>query len=166
MAQTVTDTASSLLHWLKTHADAAAIRARVQGGATNILEAGDMTPAILEAAQSARRTAGNTTNLLVVTVQDAGAEPARLGEGAQEQAVVVRLIDRDRGYRNLQLVRDALLEQLDGDYQVPAITVGGRQAGLLHLAFAGRTGYRASKEFAASFEAITFLGLVVAEEDE
>jgi hypothetical protein len=137
----------------------------VQGGADNILEAGDMTPAILTAAQQARRTAGaEESKILALTVHDAGEEAH--GKVESVQHVIIRLFDRDRGYRNLRAVRDLIRTTLDADLALPAVTAGGDKIGFLDVAFVGRTGYRHTPEFSADFEAITYSCLIVGEEED
>jgi len=162
MALTLTDTASSLIYWLKNDDSAAAIRALIYDGATNVLEAGDLDVGMLTTAQQARRTADEMDKVLYLTVHDAGEE----GDGWEStQHVIIRLFDRDRGYRNLRAVRDLIRAAITYDFDLPAVTAGGQKIGFLHLAFVGRTGYRRSVEYAADFEAITFSSHILLEDD-
>jgi hypothetical protein len=159
MALTLTDAASSLVYWLQNNANATAIRALIYDGATNVLEAGDLNAEMLATAQTARRTAGETDKALYLTVHDAGEE-------GDVQHVILRVFDRDRGYRNLRAVRDALIAAIDEDFFLAGVTAGGKRIGFLHWAFVGRTGYRRSVEYAADFEAITYSALLVREEED
>ena len=159
MAFTLTDAASSLVYWLQNNANAAAIRALIYDGATNILEAGDLHVGLLTTAQEARRTAGVTGKALYLTVHDAGEE-------ADTQHVILRLFDRDRGNRNLRTARDAIVAALDEDFFLAGVTAGGKKIGFLHWAFVGRTGYRRSEAYAADYEAITYSALLVREEED
>lgn len=159
MALTLTDTASSLIYWLKNDDNAAPIRALIYDGATNVLEAGDLDVGMLTTAQQARRTADETGKALYLTVHDAGEE-------GDVQHVILRVFDRDRGYRNLRAVRDAIIAAIDDDFFLAGVTAGGKRIGFLHWAFVGRTGYRRSVEYAADFEAITYSALLVREEED
>ena len=80
----------------------------VTGGADNILEAGDLSIDILNAAVKTRRDAESTSELLAVSVQDAGEDKTSVAR-IWQQTVVVRLYDRGRGYRN---IRPARLEKI------------------------------------------------------
>jgi len=164
MTLAITDAASALQQWLTTDDSAATLRAAIQGGATNILEAGDMTVDILAEAQAARRAAGaEDTVILALSIQDAGEE----GDGDEStQHVILRLFDRDRGYRNLRMARDLLRTTLTYDFALPAVTAGGEKLALLHWRFVGRTGYRPLPEYAADFEAITYSVLVIHEDED
>ena len=165
MTLTVTDSASALLYWLKTSDSATAIRALVQGGESNIFEAGDLTVGILTEAQSARRTAGDEdTKILALSVHDAGEETH--GQVSSVQHVVIRLFDRDRGYRNIRTVRDLIRNALTYDLALDAAEAGGETIGFLNVVFVGRTGYRRSVEYAADFEALTYSSLIQSEEDD
>ena len=66
------DMAEVVFNFLKSDSAAATLRGYVQGGATNILEAGDLTEDIIAQAIDARRTAGDNTKALAIAVQDAG----------------------------------------------------------------------------------------------
>jgi len=152
------DLSSLIWDYLKTNVNAASVRALVYGGATNIVEVGDVSARLLAEAHSARRTAGETSKVLFLSVQDAGVRPtARLN--IYNHYVIVRAFDRDRGYRNLRSVRLELLDQLRGHL--------GRLTGvhgLLDVIFSGSTGFRHDIVIDADYEALTFVGVVMEQE--
>jgi len=162
MALVVDDAASLVLNWLKVHADAAAIRALIYNGATNILEAGDLTAQMLRTDMDARRTASETSKVLFLTVWDAGERP--IGDWTFEQTVVIRIIDAGRGYRNIRAVRALFFDALDDDGGWTLTDVGSTGQGVLDLRYTGRSGYRQSREYDAGFEPLTFVARIQHEE--
>ena len=109
------DMAEVVFNYLKTHADAATLRGHVQGGATNILEAGDLTEEIIADAIEDRRTAGDYSKALAIAVQDAGED--EIDRFHKNQLVNVRIYDRDRGYRNLRTCKLEILSLLAADFE-------------------------------------------------
>lgn len=161
MAIVVTDASSGLFNWLKTHADAASLRALVYNGATNILEEGDITPEILEDSFRARNTAGERSKVLAITVHDAG-------ERNGISSVTVRIYDRQEGYRNIRTWRDTfMVDWQDAEENVffTLTTVSGQKRGLLFLEYAGRTGHVKLKNFGCDMEAIALSGKLMVDDD-
>ena len=161
MAIVVTDASSGLFNWLKTHAEATSLRALVYGGATNVLEEGDITPAILDAAFTARHTASQRNRVLAITVHDAG-------ERNDLSSVTVRIYDRQEGYRNIRAWRDLFMsvwqESEEGNiFQL--VDVNGKGRGLLFLEYNGRTGHFKPKNFVCDMEAIALSGKLMVEDD-
>ena len=163
MAITVIDISSGLFNWLENHADAADTRALIQGAATNVLEAGDVTPDILADAVIARRTAGAGTKVLAVDVQDAGEEIALGGPMTFTQEAIIRIYDRAKGYRNIRNIRAQLLEDLR-DVVLALTDVDGRERGAVEVSYVSRTGHLYDRAFAADWEGIVIRGEVTLEE--
>jgi len=148
------DTAALIQSYLKTDDDAAGVRALLLNGADSVYEVGDLDASILSAAEDARRVSEEFTKALAISIHDAGERPSRVRD-IDDQPVIIRVFDRQRGYRNLRSVRLVLMSVLRG--HVAALDGG---YGLLSVRFAGRTGYRHDPTMAVDFEAITFLGVV------
>ena len=163
MALILSDATSSVLNWLQTSTDAgaAAIRALVYNGATNILEAGDVDQDELEAQYQARYLAGATAKVLYVTVWDAG---ERVQPMYFEQPLALRVIDRGNGYRRIRAMRDVLKHALSKPVFV-FTDIDGRKQGVLRLEYTGRTGYRQAAERNIDFEAVTFVATIDFEEE-
>lgn len=161
MTITVTDASSGLFYWLKTHANAASLRALVYGGATNILEEGDITPEILADAYNARHLAGQRSKVLAVTVHDAG-------EKRGIHYVTLRIYDRHEGYRNIRAFRDlfASIWENEEENNVFALTsVNGKRRGILFLEIEGRTGHVRVKQFVCDLEGIALSGKMLVEDE-
>ncbi len=163
MVLVVSDACSAFLNWLKTHADAADIRAAIYDGATNILESGDFDPAMAQEYYLAREQADEGTKVLAVAVHDAG-EDVLPGPRMYMQNVVLRIFDWRKGNRNIRTVRQLVQHLLDDD-ELDLVDVGTRGQGLLTLRYVGRTGYRLFPEYMVEFEAMTFTAIVSQEED-
>jgi len=169
MTITVTDAASAVVYFLKSGTGAAAIRDLVQGGADGILEAGDLTPTILTEQETARRDAGASADGLVlcIDVQDAGDRLVAVDK--RLQTVIVRIYDRERGYRNIRAVRDQIIKDLhetDLDGDVSLSDVDGQTRAFLELSYLERSGLHYLQRYAADFEAIAFKGIIDIEEDD
>jgi len=149
------DMAEVVFNFLKSHADAATLRTLVQGGATNILEAGDLTEEILADAIEARRTAGDMNKALVIAVQDGG--EGEVDRFHKNQFVNVRVYDRARGYRNLRRCKLEILSIVKDHFD--NMTAG---CGVGHLTtyFVGRSGHRWDRIFDVDYEAIRFRCMV------
>jgi hypothetical protein len=143
-----TDYAEALLAWLQTHDDAASIRTKIVGEADGIVEAGELTASLLTAAEETRRTSP-AEQVLALSIQDAGEEPNPRHLNQLYQFVVVRILDRRRGYSNVRLVRKAVKAVLD---QMPR-TVTDVGVGIPR--YRGRSGHRWDSVFNVTFEAIT-----------
>jgi hypothetical protein len=143
-----------------TSAEAAAIRAVLVDGANSILETGDLTPAVLSELEG-KRVLGSPLwdRALCITVQDAGEEPDG-AQGRYRAFVVVRVMDRKRGYRNIRATRIALCKAITptgiiGNLYRPAGD-GRTYGGALIVEYAGRTGHRSDPNFGIEYEALSF----------
>ena len=156
--------AQAAYNFLVSNSAAATLRAMVQGGASNILEAGDLTEQVIQDAMDARRTAGALTKVLALSVQEGPEQPLgqQGGEYLGEQFFRVRIFDRDRGYTNIRDVTQALrrlMRALSLDLDAGC--------GTAHMAsyFAGRTGHRWDRFNQVDYEAISFRCVVMYKED-
>jgi hypothetical protein len=161
---TATDASMLIWDFLKTNELAADLRALVHSGATNVLESGDITEAILEAAVADRRDAGEQTKVLAIAVQDAGERPVPRMPGHFMQFVVVRLYDRDRGYRNIRNTRIELMSILRPS-KFRQNLAAGLGKGILTMSYNDRTGHRWDPVHAIEYEAASFTFHVVKKED-
>lgn len=152
---TPSDAAEAVLLALQNGATAAL----VQGGADNILEAGDLYQGLLIDAEQAR---GTASKVLAVSVLEAGDQVMSLG--LRQGTVLVYVFDKHRGNRNLRLARNAICADLH-EFESLLADAQGLGRGLLTLTYAARTGYRYSREHAADFEALTFNVVCTTEED-
>jgi len=164
MTITVIDASSSLVAFLKTNTKATDSRALIQGGATNVMESGDITPVILNAAVDARRTAAALTKVLAIDVEDGGEEKqdveTRVG------TVIIRIYDRDSGYRNIRNIREQLIKDIKGqDYSDTLTAVDGRAAGVLSLEYLRRSGHRYDRTYQVDWEALIFRSYVTISEE-
>jgi len=163
MAITVIDASSSLVAFLKTNTKAADTRALIQGGATNVMESGDITPVILSAAVDARRTANAMTKVLAIDVEDGGEEKqdveTRVG------LVIVRLYDRDSGYRNIRNIREQIIKDVGLDFSDTLTAVDGRYGGVLSLEYLRRSGHRYDRTYQVDWEALQFRTYVTISEE-
>ena len=160
MALVISDTSEFIWNFLKTDAAAATFRSLVTDGADNILEAGDLSIDILNAAVETRRDAESTSELLAVSVQDAGEELTSISY-IRQQTVVVRLYDRGRGYRNIRVAREELISVLN---DVGGGITPGYGMGTLVLTYAGRGGHIWDKTFDVEYEGVLFRARVMYEE--
>jgi len=155
----------STLIWdhLKTNADLAAFRAMVVSGADGIYEAGDLTAKILSREVAKRRTDVAPTRILAVSVQDAAERPSHRNRGISEQTVRIRLLDRDKGYRNIRTARVELMNQFKpGNFR--ANVDSGQGIGVLTITWVGRTGHMRDAALSLDFEVLTYNLTVVRKE--
>jgi len=157
----IRDTSEFIWNFLKTDTAAATFRGLVTSRADNVLEAGDLTIDILNTAVKTRRTAASTSELLAVSVQDAGEAPA--GGKIRQQTVAVRLYDRGRGYRNIRAARIELMRILNG---LGGCITPGQSTGMLLLSYAGRGGHIWDKTFDVEYEGVLFRAQVMYEEED
>lgn len=143
-----TDLAQATLEVLK--ADSAFI-ALVTGGASNILESGDMLVTVLHDAEETRRAAAGT-GVLGVSIQDAG--EMRYEGPLWRQTVVVRALDRLNGFNAIRAVRFAAVDVLD---RYSAILDNGA---IVMVSYEQRTGHRVDRTYGVDFEAMTFVATV------
>ena len=155
------DMAEVTFNFLKSNTVANTLRGYVQGGADNILEAGDLTEKIIEAAIKARRTAGDMNKALAIAVQDAGED--EMDRFRKNQFVNVRVYDRDRGYRNLRLCKLELLDIVKDHFD--DMTAGIRR-GHIKTFFVGRSGHRWDRIFDIEYEVIRFRSVVYYGEED
>ena len=160
MSLVISDTSEFIWNFLKTDAAASTFRSLVTDGADNILEAGDLSIDILNAAVATRRAAESDSELLAVSVQDAGEELTSVSY-VRQQTVVVRLYDRGRGYRNIRAAREELISVL---HDVCGGITPGHSMGTLILTYAGRGGHIWDKTFDVEYEGVLFRARVMYEE--
>ena len=158
------DTSIIIWDFLKTSTTASALRAMVMGGASNVLEAGDVKESILTAAVDARRTAETPNKALVISVQDAGERPDNRMGGHYNQYVIVRVFDRNRGYRNIRTLRDEIMRIMTVD-SFNTNEMPGASRVILAVAYDDRTGHQWDSSFAVEYEAISFSFRVVKKEN-
>ena len=154
------DSSSTLLAYLRTATKASDVRDLVYEGATNILEAGDITPTILASLEDSRRTDDELDKALAIAVQDAGDDPYTV-KGMNVEFVIVRIYDRSRGNRNLRAVRLALQKLFRANTQLPFKT--GIGSGMLKLQYDGRAGHLYDTRFSVDFEALTYRSIVASD---
>lgn len=142
--------------FLKTHADAATVRALLVDGADSVVESGDVSASLLKTRETTRRNSGEMGLALLLSVQDAGDEPDIPGHLLE--LVVIRVYDRFRGYRNIRAVRQAIKEALKG---LPGNVGPLGTRGLLEVSYQGRVGHRFDLTFVVDYGAITYAGRVV-----
>lgn len=138
-------------NWLLSDVAATALRALVVGAGDNIFEAGDLTEEVLVAAMGTRRTSGLSSQVLAIAVQEGPEQPTD-GYYA-DQTVIVRVYDRDKGYKNIRQAVQWLIKNLK--YHFADMTAG---CGIGHMEtyFGGRTGHRYDSRWQIDYEAVTF----------
>ena len=149
------DMAEVVFNFLKSDSVAATLRGYVQGGATNILEAGDLTEEIITDAIDARRTAEDYNKAIAIAVQDAGED--EMDRFRKNQFVNVRVYDRDRGYRNLRQCKLELLDIVKDHFADMTASIG---RGHETTFFVGRSGHRWDRIFDIEYEVIRFRSVV------
>lgn len=160
----IVDGSTCLWNHLKTHVDLAAFRAMIVSGANSVYEAGDLTGKILSREVEQRRTDVTPTRILGVSVQDGPESPRRRQAGISEQTVRIRLLDRDKGYRNIRTARVELMNQLKPN-NFRANVALGHSIGILTITWVGRTGHMRDRAVAADYEVITYSLTVVRKEN-
>jgi len=150
------DAASAVRTYLKSSVDAVSVRDCLVAGADSIYEAGDLEPDKLAELEGTRRTNWATLKscALVLAIQDAG-EDLTEWPYVYQQPVVLRVYDRNRGYRNIRTTREALKDTLHTT--VINLDSGG---GILDLRYGGRAGHRYDPVYAVTYEAVTFVATV------
>jgi hypothetical protein len=146
------DAAAAVLAYLQSDAAASVVRDILVADAY-LKEVGDYIGDDLSEAESLRRTVGDLTKVLGITVQDDGEEPITNQE-INRQTIVIRVLDRRRGYTNIREAREAILWVLSAPVRY---TLVSGQKGVMQLRFSGRSGYQYSPEFYADYEAIEFV---------
>ena len=162
MTPTITDVSLALWDLLKTGADAADLRDLIVSGASNVLESGDLTEAVLSTAVKTRRVEG-THKALALSVQDAGERPDSRYPGHFLQFVVIRVCDRGEGYRNIRTARIELMRLLKpANFKKTLATGLGK--GILAISYSDRTGHRWDPVSAIEYEAVSYVIRVVKQE--
>jgi hypothetical protein len=151
------DLSEFIWSYLKTDSEATAVRDLLVSGANSVFEAGDVTAGVLSARLNTRDAGGNDDLALCLAVQDAGEDPHEHPDKTW-QYVVIRVYDRERGFRNIRRVRQAILEVLQG---MPGNIGPLGRRGLLYLSYTGRTGHRYDTTFNVDYDALTYTGIVV-----
>ena len=124
----------------------------VVGGATRILEAGEITLAVLSTAQSERHARGENNRVLEIMVQD-------LGEENMVTRCAVHIHDR-YGYANIRTAREEVIKALVNQ---PAALA--RDAFVIAVQYESRSGHTIAEKLDADMEYIIFSGALVAERD-
>lgn len=155
-----TDLCELVVEYLRHHADCWQLRNLIvnsgAGGQDSVLESGELTEEVLNAAVKVRREDPTQTNrVLAVSVQDDGEEPTSYRDG--KQFIVVRVYDRGRGYVNIRPVRNMLLTLLKG---IPDSLDAGCGTALKGIGFQVRSGHRWDRAFNIEYEALRFHGYV------
>lgn len=123
-----------------------------RSGVAQILEAGDVTATTLAEVQETRRVAGQTGRVLTIVVQD-------LGEDDFTARCAVFVYDR-YGYTNIRTAREAIIAALVNQ---PAQLA--RDALVIGVQYAGRSGHAIDVDFDLDLERINFSGALVTERD-
>jgi len=164
VAVTIVDGSTCVWNYLKTHSNAAALRAMIVSGADGVYEAGDLTAKILSREVEQRRTDVAPTKILAISVQDGPESPTRRHVRITEQIVRIRLLDRDKGYRNIRAAREELMEQLQPNNFRANVELG-HGVGIATINWVGRTGHMRNTTLPADYEVITYNLTVVRKEN-
>lgn len=148
-------TYKDLAEWaLATLSTNSSVVALVFDGATGVFESGQLSPRDLDTAEEARRGAGENSKVLAVLAMDTGEGGA---PGVQRVARVrVFVFDRRKGYTNIRSMREAVIEAL---LNKSASLV--REAYVVKLGYAGRSGHMELDSFELDYEQIDFVGPLV-----
>ena len=148
----VTDLSSLMYDFLREHANASAVRDTLVAGRDSIVEVGGLTEGRIQSAFDTRLAdAGLSTRALFMVVQDAGDEQGR-GQGIFENYVVLRILDRGFGYRNIRRVKAQVM--LNVVETLGNVLPG--YGGVFAPRYSGRTGHRYDPVFAVEYDALTF----------
>lgn len=148
--------AEVVYNWLLTDVAATGLRNLVIGAHDNIFETGDLTEEILVAATETRRSSGLATRVLAIAVQEGPESPS---EGYYaDQTVIVRIYDRDKGYKNIRDATQWLIRYLKEHF---ADMTAGIGVGHLATFYSGRTGHRYDSRWQIDYEAVSFRCVVL-----
>jgi len=159
----IIDGSTCLWHYLKTHANTVALRAMIVSGADGVYEAGDLTGKVLSREVEQRRTDVAPTKILAVSVQDGPERPDRRHVRITEQTVRIRLLDRDKGYRNIRTAREELMEQLQPNNFRANVELG-HGIGIATINWASRSGHMRDAALSLDYEVLTYSLTVVRKE--
>lgn len=160
----VIDAASFVFSELKTGSLSEPVAGYLIGGTDSVLESGDLSARGLAAYETVRRSEEEGAKALALSVQDDGEESlknlhGRGLRGLSQQRIILRIYDRQRGIRNIRLLRDFLVTS------IPALSgmltaQGGVRRGIGSISYMGRSGLRFDQDFSVDYEALTFLAVV------
>jgi len=151
---------NDLASWaLATLRDTDAVCDLVVGGDDGVIETGQLTSQMLQAAQATRREDEEcASQVLAILVWDLG-ESGDVRERVASFAVLV--YDRGKGYANIRGAREAVVQALVGQNVLLV-----RGAMVPSVRFDGRSGHWNVEEFDIDAERVNFSGRLVAELDE
>ena len=127
----------------------AAVTALVVDGAAGILDAGELTGAILNAAEKTRQESKSAQVLALVVVDTGETGP----KGNKTTTASVFVYDRQRGYSNIRLAREAVITALVNQ---PVVLV--RAAYINQVLSASRTGFVQYEDFDLDYEGVSLAG--------
>lgn len=130
----------------------AAVLALVVGGAARIVDAGQVTGVLLDAAEKERRDAGQNDRVLALCVVDTG-ETGPVG--SKVATLDVYIYDRQRGYANTRNTREAVIAALVNKSMALV-----RGAAVVQVVYSGRTGFVQFEDFDLDYERVSFSGPV------
>lgn len=133
-------------------AQAATIRSELVLGARSIIESGWLVEETLRQAIQAREAdALLADKALLLIVQDAGDSALRQA-GNYDEYVVVRVVDRAHGYKNIRRAKEALKKNLYGI--IGNLNAGGSAA--TGVRYVTRTGHRYDPNYHIEYDALSF----------
>lgn len=148
----VTDFSSLMYEFLRENAKASAVRNTLVAGKDSIVEVGGLNEGKIRSNFETRLAdAELSTRALFIVVQDAGDEQGR-GQGLFENYVVLRILDRGFGYRNIRRVKAQIMLKVVESLGNVLTGYGGVTA----PRYSGRTGHRYDPVFAVEYDALTF----------
>lgn len=127
----------------------AAVTALVVGGAARILDAGELTGALLSAAEKERQ-ASKAAQVLALVVMDTGESGP---EGGKTATASVFIYDRQRAYANIRTAREAVVTAVVNQ-GVPLV----RGALIVQVGYAGRSGFVQFEDFDLDYERVDCAG--------
>ena len=125
------------------------VTALITDGAAGVVESGELSSKDLQDAQASRRESGETGKVLAVLVMDTG----EAGRTDRVAACSVFVYDRGRGYGSIRAVREAAIDALAN--QPVSLT---RDAFIVRVRYAGRTGHQRFEQFDLDYERVDFEG--------
>lgn len=143
--------AEVVYNWLLKDPAATGMRNLIVDTASNVFEAGDLTEQVLVAAVEKRRSIGVSNRVLAVAVQEGPEQPTDNGYG--DQTVIVRVYDRDLGYKNIRPATQWLIRYLKEHFADMTANIG---VGHMATFYGGRTGHRYDARWQIDYEAVTF----------
>jgi len=151
---TIYDASQMVYEFLRTSSDprAQAIRTELVLGEASVIESGWLVEASIQQSLQARdANPAMFGKALCIIVQDAGDTQLRQA-GNYDEYIVVRIVDRARGYKNIRRVKEALKKNLYGI--VGNLTAGG--SGATGVRYVTRTGHRYDPNYHVEYDALSF----------